>query len=145
MITKFKNFKLDIISDKEYKDWLEILDQHYDDLPTSELELSWYLRKVQQLQKEGGTIYRLVFLNDKKDLNVTQLGHHWTIKNEFNHLYNELYDELEDKGKSPYIIIAEIEPDSIHVDYSLEYFTELPEEYEVTLKKQPVAFKLKSF
>lgn len=146
MIIKFKLFenKFDIITDEEYDDYLEIINYHFADMERSKQDLNWYLEIISELQKTGGEVYRLVFLKDKSDLNTDELGDHWTLQNDFGGFYNSLRDDYWEDGLYPYVITAKIEPNSINVYDSLEYYTELPNELEINLTKQPIDFTIQS-
>jgi len=138
-----------LISDNEYLDNLEDLklNTDWDDERTKE-DLDYYLSGLEKLQKEGGLIYRLVWLFDENDLDKDDLGYHWNLDGDFSNFYGNLENiESNDDGneRKPYLIIAKIKPYNILIDVSLSYYTELPNELEVNIKEDPTEYKLIPF
>jgi hypothetical protein len=145
-INKVKNFgqflNENIITNSEYSDYLEDLklNTNWDDERAKE-DLDYYINIVSKLQKDGGKIYRLVWLFDEKGLNTENLGYHWNIDGDFDNFYNSLENrETDEDGneRKPFLIIAKINPNSINIDDSFSYYTELPTELEINLIKPPI-------
>jgi len=145
-INKIKNFgqflNENIITNNEYNDYLEDLklNTDWDDKRAKE-DLDYYIDILSKLQKDGGKIYRLVWLFDERGLNSTDLGFHWNIDGDFDNFYNSLENrESDDDGneRKPFLIIANINSNSINIDDSFSYYTELPIELEINLTKPPI-------
>ena len=139
----------DLLSDNEYLSYLEDLKISTDwDDDKAKDDLDYYLDTLENLIKNGGQIYRLVWLFSKEDLNTDNLGDHWTIEPDFGNFYGNLENvEEDDDGNrtKPYLIIAQIEPNNVNLDDSLSYYTELPNELEINIIKQPTNYKLIEF
>ena len=104
-------------------------------------ELEYYTDAIDELIKNGGEIYRLIFLEHLSDLNKNDLGYHWTFdRDNLSNFYNSL--EVEDENMLPYLIIAQIEPNQIDEEISFGTFEELPHELEINLKTQPKRYKV---
>lgn len=152
MIIKFKQFikeSIDeftnkIISQNDYDEALSKLTDNYGDEDTAKERLDWYLEDISNLQINGGTLYRLVFLNNIKDLRTDDLGEYWTVyKEDISRFYHNIY--VEDEDMKPYLITANFEPNSIDVNMSLLQFSDIPDEYEVNITKQPINYKIKLY
>lgn len=152
MIIKFKQFikeSIDeftnkMISQNDYDEALSKLTDNYGDEDTAKERLDWYLEDVSNLQINGGTLYRLVFLNNIKDLRTDDLGEYWTVyKEDISRFYYNIY--VEDEDMKPYLITANFEPNSIDVNMSLLQFSDIPDEYEVNITKQPINYKIKLY
>lgn len=152
MIIKFNKFikeSIDeftnkIISQNDYDEALSKLTDNYGDEDTAKERLDWYLEDISNLQINGGTLYRLVFLNNIKDLRTDDLGEYWTVyKEDISRFYHNIY--VEDEDMKPYLITANFEPNSIDVNMSLLQFSDIPDEYEVNITKQPINYKIKLY
>lgn len=152
MIIKFNKFikeSIDeftnkIISQNDYDEALSKLTDNYGDEDTAKERLDWYLEDISNLQINGGTLYRLVFLNNIKDLRTDDLGEYWTVyKEDISRFYHNIY--VEDEHMKPYLITANFEPNSIDVNMSLLQFSDIPDEYEVNITKQPINYKIKLY
>lgn len=152
MIIKFKQFikeSIDeftnkMISQNDYDEALSKLTDNYGDEDTAKERLDWYLEDISNLQINGGTLYRLVFLNNIKDLRTDDLGEYWTVyKEDISRFYHNIY--VEDEDMKPYLITANFEPNSIDVNMSLLQFSDIPDEYEVNITKQPINYKIKLY
>ncbi len=153
-IKLFENF------DKNYDDILKEVDRFYTDINRSKEEVDYYLSEINNLQKEGGKIYRLVFLYSPDKIDLSDLGKHWcidrdSISNFFNTLrdgsneYDSFDDEFKDYDsedkKLPYIITANIPPNFIDMDYSISQFKALPNELEVNLIGNPKDYLIEEY
>jgi hypothetical protein len=101
--------------------------------------------KVQELNNLGKniTLYRVVFLEDKKFLDTENLGVHWT--NDGNILDNDFLDYLkfecneeEILGK-PYILKASFNSEHVNKELCLHQYLYNPNEDEITLLKSSKA------
>lgn len=133
-----------LITDDDYEEYLDALIDEFGDEETAKLDLDSYIITIEKLQKKGGFIYRLVFLDDISDLNDNYLGDHWNIDSNFDNFYNSLRDEY-GIDKKPFLIIAKIPPNNIEIDDSFSYYTELPLEREINIKNQPIDYKIIPF
>jgi len=115
---KFDNNYSELLSDQEYLSYLEDLKMNTDwDDERAKEDLDYYLDIVGNLIKNGGQIYRLVWLFSENDLNSDDLGEHWTIEPDFGNFYGNLENEEEDDDgnlSKPYLIIAQIKPNNIN-------------------------------
>ena len=148
MITKFNNFINEsinkLISEKDYKEYLLKLINNYGNKKRAKESLDDYLYDINNLQSNGGTLYRLVFLENIKDLRTDDLGEYWTVyKDDISRYYHNI--EVEDEDVKPYLITGEFEKDSIDIESSIGQFVELPDEYEINIKKQPINFTIKPY
>ena len=144
-LKKFESFS-NLMSDSEYLDNLEDLklSTDWDDNRAKE-DLDYYLGKIETLQKNGGLIYRLVWLFSEDELNKDILGYHWNIDGDFDNFYNSLETtESNDIGneKKPFLIIAKTKPGNIKLSDSISYYTELPTELEINLEEDPLDYKI---
>ena len=152
MITKFKIFENDnysIITDDEYNEYLDDLKSNTGwDNERAKWDLDYYLETIENLQKNGGLIYRLVWLFKEEDLNTDSLGEHWNINGDFDNFYASLEsseaDEDGNESKS-FLIIAKTKSNNIRIDDSLSYYIELPTELEVNINEDPTEYKLIPF
>jgi len=152
MKIRFKDF---LLENNNYDDFLSKYGYSYDDIfksvhnefPDYEdaiFETDFYLRILKNLYENGGEIYRLVFLDNIKKLKKSDLGLHWTTDTgNFTRFYNTLRDNSD--GKNGYLITANIEPEQVDVESSLDAFKSLPYENEINLKYQPKNYKIKLF
>lgn len=77
-------------------------------------------------------------------LRTDDLGEYWTVyKEDISRFYHNIY--VEDEDMKPYLITANFEPNSIDVNMSLLQFSDIPDEYEVNITKQPINYKIKLY
>jgi len=132
----------------KYSDFIkEELDQRFisefEDGDRAEEEWEYYNNMIKTLNKKGGEVYRLVFLDNISDLDDKELGEHWCL--EFDQLSN-FYDSLEEtEGELPYIIKGYLKPNQIDTNKSIETFKQLPHELEVNLKGEPFKFEVGAY
>lgn len=152
MITKFNNYLVEsidefvnkMISQDDYDEALSKLTDNYGSNDIAKERLDLYLEEIGNLQVNGGKLYRLVFLKQINHLRKKDLGDHWTIyKDDISRFYHNIY--VEDEGMKPYLITANFEPNSIDVNMSILNFSDLPDEYEVNITKQPINYKIKLY
>jgi len=152
MILKFNNFIKEsvdefinkMISQDDYDVALSYLTDNYSDINTAKDRLDRYLEDIGNIQINGGTLYRLVFLKNLGKLRKNDLGEYWTLyKDDISRYYHNIY--VEDEDMKPYLIIGKFESNSIDIKSSLSQFSQLPDEYEVNITKQPIDYKIELY
>jgi len=91
--------------------------------------ISRYKKTVEDIYKNGGLIYRIIFANKKEDINLDNLGAHWTIYGDKEHISNleaDLAEEMlefaneeddyENIMEFSFLITAETKSGNINVD-----------------------------
>ena len=117
----------------------------FNTIEDAKFEVDIYIDSITNLQKLGGKVYRLVWLNKKSDLKTKKLGRHWVMDTG---VLDRFQSGLESGAKEnrpnskPFLIEAEIEPGQIDLSSSLGQFLALPQENEINLKYQPKKFKI---
>lgn len=117
----------------------------FNSLEDAKFEVDIYIDSIINLQKSGGKVYRLVWLNKKSDLNVKKLGDYWVMDTG---VLDRFESGLESGAKEnkpdskPFLIEGEVEPGQIDLGSSLGQFLALPQENEINLKYQPKKFKI---
>jgi len=83
-------------------------------------------------------LYRLLNVDDKKDINLKVLGKHWVGDKDMLEDQDFLYSSSILGGNDPikkwFIITVETSPDNLDIEQMLGNRAEYPEEYEFTLK-----------
>ena len=152
MILKFNNFIKEsvdefinkMISQDDYDVTLSYLTDNYNDINTAKDRLDQYLEDIGNIQINGGILYRLVFLKNLGQLRKNDLGEYWTVyKDDISRYYHNIY--VEDEDMKPYLIIGKFESNSIDIKSSLSQFSQLPDEYEVNITKQPIDYKIELY
>ena len=152
MIVKFNNFikeSIDefinkMVSQDDYDEALSDLTDNYGDINTAKERLDWYLQDIGNIQINICTLYRLVFLKNLNELRNNDLGEYWTVyKDDISRYYHNIY--VEDENMKPYLIIGKFEPNSIDIKSSLLQFSQIPDEYEVNIIKQPIDYKIELY
>jgi hypothetical protein len=133
-IAKFENFEFEI--DRQF------LGEFSSEEDAKE-DLEYYKNQINYLQKNGGKIYRLVFLKNISDLDTDNLGEHWTLERD--QLSNFYYSLNSDMDKKPYLITGYINSNSIDEEYSYSAYKQLPHELEVNLKKPPYKYEISPY
>lgn len=128
---------------REFNEYVKNLTDNYGDEDRAKEDYFWYLNTIGNMNENGGTLYRIVFLKNIDDLNKDDLGEHWSLDKDFSRTYENIKDQEE--GMKPYIIIGKFEPNSIDIEQSLKSFSQLPDEQEVNIKKKPIDFKIDLF
>lgn len=115
----------------------------FGDQERAEEELQWYSNAIEDLNKNGGEIYRLVFLDDLSDLNIEDLGEHWCVEeSQLSNFYETLSGEHTGK---PYLITGYLKPGQVNVEMSYATFEQLPNELEVNLLSDPEKYEIKPY
>lgn len=138
-IIKYSDF---ILEDKSMEEMPKHFKSEFSDDKTAEKELDFYNRAINELNKNGGTVYRLVFLEDISDLDTDKLGVHWTL--EIDQLSN-FYNSLNDNKGDPYLITGYLKPNQINEEHSYAAFGQLPHELEVNLKSDPIKYEINPY
>ena len=105
-------------------------------------DLEYYTEVIEDLNSNGGEIYRLVFLEDMSDLNIDELGEHWCIDSD---QLSNFYNSLDDQIGLPYLITAQLEPNQVNVELSYGQYEQLPYELEVNLLSDPKKYDIKPY
>jgi hypothetical protein len=155
MIKNWKLFKesLNEFNHKFFKDFGFTYQYIYDKLIEQigdeswvEDEIQYYFNNLEDLYKNGGKVFRLVFLNDIDDLDSENLGNHWTGDPSNLSRFSDMLGENELRtGDNPFIIEATINPKEIDIKSSINQFLELPYECEINLLKNPDKFKIYNY
>lgn len=111
---------------------------------------TYYYDTVEDIDDNGGDVYRLMFLNDIEDLRVNNLGESWSIdKNHFSEFAHKLHrnfvldtddkdEQLKRMSMTPYLITATLDPNKIDWEKSIDIFSYMYYyEYEVILNSNP--------
>lgn len=94
-----------------------------------------YLSLIDDINQKGGLIYRLLYLNDVKDINYKKLGKHFTLRKEALHDFEySLRDGAQ--GEMPYLLTVKVPSNSINKKASIDQWKELPYEFEVQLNNK---------
>jgi hypothetical protein len=104
----------------------------------AQTEVDWYINELMNLYYNGGQVYRIVSLKNKKKLD-NNLGNHWTTdEGMFDRIYGNILPE--NLKLKPYVVTAYIKPKSVNVEGSLNAFEELPEEGEIYIDDNVAQF-----
>ena len=128
----------------DYDKYLIKLINNYNDNKRAQEALDDYKSTLNKLQKEGGILYRVVFLKNIEDLKKDKLGEHWTIyKDDISRFFENI--RVEDDVLFPYLITGKFAPKSLKIEDSWETFVEIPDEMEVCIKKQPINYTIEPY
>jgi len=141
LINKIKNFG-QFINENLVVGGIEISNQFYDNLyddnyGADEDELKNQLSILDKYQKNGGEIHRVIFSNQKP--NIENIGYSWTHKdNDWRNYKQSIIDFNDSMGKlngdeNIWLIKAITPPNNVAVISSLEQFQNNPEEQEITI------------
>jgi len=112
------------------KGWID----HYGDSAKGYYWLNEYINLVNKLHDHGGSIFRIVFLNNPKEFNPHRFSEHWTVdKSQIVDYIDSIRNDVEDAGDA-YIISAVIKPQSISVPTSV--VSGQPTEWEINPTSQ---------
>jgi len=140
MVKNFKKFTNDVTSImvadyKLNKTFYDTLHNEY--YGVDEDELKEYLLIIENYQKIGGEIQRIIFSYTKP--NLKKLGNSWThINNNWENYIQSIFDFNYENGKingdeGIWLIIGTTPPNNIAIQNSLEQFQNNPEEQELTI------------
>ena len=103
---------------------------------TSMEEVLRYLKKLKELWETGGEVYRIIYVESKKDVKRKNPGCHWlafrdAIEGNIGYLADQpmVYDM---KDPKPFLLIGHIKPHVIDVENCVWQFKEYPMEFEIT-------------
>ena len=115
---------------KEYKDALEGFESYFDS--SGESELDGYITGLDNLNKNGGKIYRVVFANSPEEVRIKDLNHHWTWDSgQIDYFIDTLWSNYGRDKQHAYVIEATVPPNSLsNYDVDIEGN---PEEQEVNI------------
>jgi hypothetical protein len=107
---------------------------HYGDSVEGYYWLDQYVQTVNDLQARGGTVFRVVFLDNPEDFNPDQLGEHWTVdESQIVDYIDSIYADQNGEGGA-YLIQASIKPRSITVPAGV--VSGQPTEWEINLTSE---------
>lgn len=133
-IIKFENFKMD-----------DRFISEFGDKKTAKEDLEYYTQTINELQKNGGQVYRMIFLKGVDSLNTEELGEHWCLEEtQLSNFYESLRGEREE-NELPYLITGHLKPGQINEDYSFIAYKELPNELEINLNSDPEKYDIKPY
>lgn len=122
---------LNVLDDPQYyKKCLDTWTSYYDNRGESELEE--YKYRVDDLIKNGGKVYRVIFADSPEEIRLTDLGHHWTTESyNIDEYLDNLWSNYGSGKKNAYVVVANVGSNNItnkDVDVSGN-----PEEKEVNI------------
>lgn len=119
-------------NDEIYQKCLDSWTDYYDNKEKAHYELDNYKYQVDNLIKNGGKIYRVIFANSPEDIKMSNLGHSWTTdQSNIDDYSDSLWSNYGSGKKNMYVVVAEVGPNNINnngVDISGN-----PEEKEVNI------------
>jgi hypothetical protein len=133
----------------KYSDFL-VEDKNIEEIPThfikefnnediSKEDLEYYNKVIKELNRHGGAVYILTFLEDISGLDVDKLGEHWTIEKD---QLSNFYDSLKgDNQGNPYLIIGQLKSGQIDEEKSYRLFGQLPHKLGVILNSNPIRYE----
>jgi hypothetical protein len=140
MITKFDKYKqIQFVEEfgHKYEVILQKCENSFHD--DAQNEVDWYINELMNLYINGGEVYRIVSLKNKKKIDDNNLGNHWTSdEGMFDRIYGNILPE--NPKLKPYVITAYVKPKSVNVEGSLSAFEELPEEGEIYIDSNVAQF-----
>jgi hypothetical protein len=129
------------LTNRDYDSYLKTVYGHFSDPERSREDLDWYIETIHTLNKNGGIIYKLVFLDSKEDLDTNDIKEHWVLKKtDIENFFDTLKSEA--TGEQPFLITAKISKDSVDIKGSMAAYAALPHEVEVNINKKPEKYKL---
>lgn len=143
-VIKYHDFKLNEKSIEDLENPIRFKSEFSDENDAIK-DLEYYTNMIDDLQKNGGTVYRLIFLEDVSDLNTDDLGEHWCLEyTQLSNFYDSLSSDMND-DMSPYCITGHLKPGQVDENQSYESYEELPHELEVNLISDPEKYELKIY
>ncbi len=141
----YKPKKIDrTLESLNFEEYLKKLKDNYGDEDTAKQTLDQYKEDIEEIQKNGGELYRIVFLKDKSELEDDKLGEHWTLyKDDISRFFYNI--KVENDEVFPYLITGKFSPNSIEEESSWETFIQIPDEQEVNIKKEPISYKIEPY
>lgn len=85
------------------------------------------------------TLYRLIFLSKKSDLNKEELGSHYVLNKKMlisSHYDKMLYDYSKNENSKPFILTITVDKNKIDFDETITNNLMYPHEEEITLKNK---------
>jgi hypothetical protein len=120
-------------TDERIFDILDSLTDIYGDYDKALSEMYEHIMGFEKLDNKGGRLYRLVYVDSVDDINLDDMGKHWTID-------YYIIDDLEESGweekfgngkKYPFVLTIDTEPHNVSIDgVDIE---NCPEEKEVNI------------
>lgn len=131
-----------LYSFNESQDYLTKLVNNYGNSERAREEYEYYKSILEECDKGGELVYRVLFLNKKEDINKKDIGKHWMFDREALSLVLSNVSDVEE-GKKPFILTAKTVPNSVDYDTSWSNFSQLPEECEINFNVQPKLISIK--
>lgn len=127
----------------ENKYYSSLVDNYGDEIRAKE-EFDYYNNILNDYQKNGCILYRIIFLKNISDLDRNNIGNYWTIeKDNISSFYHNI--KVDDDNIIPYLITAKFNPNSIDIETSWNNFSQLPDEQEIYTKKEPKSYKIEKY
>ena len=143
-VIKYNDFKLNEKSIEELGHPDRFKSEFSDDTDAVQ-DLKYYTDMINNLQENGGLVYRLIFLEDVSNLDTDDLGEHWCLEyTQLSNFYDSLNSDM-NEDMLPYYITGYLKPGQINEDYSYGSYEELPHELEVNLISDPEKYELKIY
>jgi hypothetical protein len=129
-------YKEDLLSSHDGFNTREDAEEHLDSL------LNWNYKNL----PNEIYLYRILFINDKNDLNISNLGHHWTLyyDNIDDDDWIDMIEQTNDSQGDIYVLRAKFYFNDIDQEATLKNNILFPNEEEITLKKDayPIEYHL---
>jgi hypothetical protein len=152
-IQLYEHLETSIILNQTEYDYDENDEEYLEDLISTYMEYlddkkyDVNIDKLSEINKsDTWMLYRLIYLNDIKAINVENIGQHWvTDHNIFNDGYWQRSTEIDIKDDNLYILYGEIFTKYILFHETIMYRLDFPYEKEITLSKNINLNSFKSF
>lgn len=121
-----------ITHDDIYTKYRDKISKHFGEFTEETVDQTLYhLCDLERLYKNGGTVYRVIWLEDIKDFNKDEFGPHWVLHPDDINTIIYLFSGYPEYKGSPYVITAYAPPKTISAPY--DYFSNI-EENEVLIQ-----------
>lgn len=108
----------------------------YSDFKLEHKEISEFSNTILDINKNGGIVYKLIFLENVSDLDTTKLDKKWNIdKKELSKYYKP------SKNKNPYLVIGHLSPNQVE-EISSSNSKQDSHNSEINLKSNPIKYEL---
>jgi len=130
------------IKEREY--WIKVaLDSGFSDEYSAQSHLDHILDILDNLPEEV-TLYRVIFLDSKSELNKVKPGAHYVLNKESLLRNHYLMDIVlsHSKGEKPYLITIKIDRSKIDISTTIDNNLRYPNEEEISLKNKGSGAKI---
>ena len=121
----------------EYDSYLEQLTINYSDESEAKEILDWAIEEFKDIDKGDVEVYRVVFADSKDDIDLDNVGKHWSFEKPTSR------SNFDSQGETSFLITAKSVRDSVDIKTSLENFTQIPDENEVNFTIHPTIISVK--